>query len=104
MNGCEARLGGCCPLLRERRPPSQPHHPHLLRPTPTPAPPPHQLGTKAGAEEIKSHPFFEGVNFSLIRQQRPPYVPRKAAAPGGNGSAADGGGGGGAKGGGFENF
>lgn len=42
---------------------------------------PPQLGTHAGAEEIKSHPFFEGVNWALLRQQTPPYVPRKAAAP-----------------------
>lgn len=41
---------------------------------------PAQLGTKAGAEEIKSHPFFEGVNWALLRQQKPPYVPRRAAA------------------------
>jgi serine/threonine protein kinase len=39
-----------------------------------------RLGTKAGAEEIKAHPWFEGVNWPLLRQQTPPYVPRKAAA------------------------
>jgi hypothetical protein len=43
--------------------------------------PPAQLGTKAGAEEIKSHPFFEGVNWALLRQVKPPYVPRRASAP-----------------------
>ncbi|KAI8463717.1 MAG: putative blue light receptor [Monoraphidium minutum] len=47
-----------------------------------------RLGTRAGAEEIKAHPFFEGINWALLRQQVPPYVPRKAAAPG----AAPGGG------------
>jgi hypothetical protein len=66
-------------------PPTHPSPPHPRRP---------QLGTKAGAEEIKSHPFFEGVNFALLRRQRPPYVPRSAAAAhGGNGGAGAGPGG-----------
>jgi serine/threonine protein kinase len=42
--------------------------------------PAQRLGTKAGAEEIKKHPWFEGVNWALLRHQQPPYVPRRAAA------------------------
>lgn len=48
-----------------------------------------RLGTKAGAEEIKKHPWFEGVNWALLRHQTPPYVPRKAqqqATAGANGA------------------
>lgn len=37
-----------------------------------------RLGTKAGAEDIKKHPWFEGINWALLRHQIPPYVPRKA--------------------------
>lgn len=29
-----------------------------------------------GAEEIKAHPFFEGVEWSKLRQMRPPYIPK----------------------------
>ncbi|KAL3516856.1 hypothetical protein ACH5RR_023758 [Cinchona calisaya] len=38
--------------------------------------PQHRLGTKRGATEIKQHPFFEGVNWALIRCSTPPEVPR----------------------------
>lgn len=48
-----------------------------------------RLGTRAGAEDIKKHPWFEGVNWALLRHQTPPYVPRpaqqQAAAAAGNG-------------------
>lgn len=48
---------------------------------------------QAGAEEIKKHPWFEGINWALLRHQQPPYVPRKAqqaaaAAAAGNGAKA----------------
>ncbi|RRT50095.1 hypothetical protein B296_00014190 [Ensete ventricosum] len=36
----------------------------------------HRLGMKRGATEIKQHPFFEGVNWALIRCSMPPEVPR----------------------------
>lgn len=42
--------------------------------------PKERLGSMAGAEEIKAHPFFAGVNWALLRQQEAPYVPSKAAA------------------------
>uniref|UniRef100_A0A126WXD7 non-specific serine/threonine protein kinase n=1 Tax=Brachiomonas submarina TaxID=327064 RepID=A0A126WXD7_9CHLO len=36
-----------------------------------------RLGTKTGAEEIKVHPFFKGINWALIRNEAPPYIPRR---------------------------
>lgn len=39
-----------------------------------------RLGTKAGAEEIKAHPFFKGINWALLRNTVPPYVPRVSAS------------------------
>lgn len=38
--------------------------------------PQHRLGVKRGATEIKQHPFFEGVNWALIRCSTPPEVPK----------------------------
>ncbi|KAJ6851444.1 serine/threonine-protein kinase D6PKL2-like [Iris pallida] len=37
--------------------------------------PQHRLGVKRGATEIKQHPFFDGVNWALIRCGTPPEVP-----------------------------
>lgn len=34
-----------------------------------------RLGAK-GADEIKKHPFFKGVDFNRIRSQPPPIVPK----------------------------
>ncbi|KAG9439413.1 hypothetical protein H6P81_019578 [Aristolochia fimbriata] len=34
-----------------------------------------RLGCKRGAAEVKTHPFFKGLNFALIRSCRPPEVP-----------------------------
>ncbi|KAL5973214.1 Serine/threonine-protein kinase d6pkl2 [Asimina triloba] len=42
--------------------------------------PQHRLGVKRGATEIKQHPFFEGVNWALIRCSTPPEVPRPLEA------------------------
>lgn len=42
--------------------------------------PQHRLGVKRGATEIKQHPFFEGVNWALIRCSTPPEVPRPVGA------------------------
>ncbi|GFQ06004.1 serine/threonine-protein kinase agc1-5 [Phtheirospermum japonicum] len=37
---------------------------------------PHKrIAYKRGATEIKQHPFFEGVNWALVRSAMPPYVP-----------------------------
>ncbi|KAH7282792.1 hypothetical protein KP509_35G047600 [Ceratopteris richardii] len=38
--------------------------------------PQHRLAHKKGATEIKQHPFFEGVNWALIRSMSPPQVPK----------------------------
>lgn len=34
-----------------------------------------RLGSKRGAAEVKTHPFFKGLNFALIRSVKPPSVP-----------------------------
>mmetsp|Transcript_31401 Transcript_31401/g.80144 ORF Transcript_31401/g.80144 Transcript_31401/m.80144 type:complete len:717 (-) Transcript_31401:642-2792(-) len=36
-----------------------------------------RLGTRTGAEEIKTHPFFKGINWALLRNEPPPYIPRR---------------------------
>ncbi|KAM7264989.1 hypothetical protein ACFE04_002672 [Oxalis oulophora] len=38
--------------------------------------PQNRLAYKRGATEIKQHPFFEGVNWALIRCATPPEIPR----------------------------
>ncbi|XP_054781303.1 serine/threonine-protein kinase D6PKL2 [Prosopis cineraria] len=35
-----------------------------------------RLGFKRGATEIKQHPFFEGINWALIRSIHPPEIPK----------------------------
>ncbi|XP_055806675.1 serine/threonine-protein kinase D6PKL1 [Solanum dulcamara] len=35
-----------------------------------------RLGYKRGATEIKQHPFFENVNWALIRSTHPPEIPK----------------------------
>ncbi|CAK7338615.1 unnamed protein product [Dovyalis caffra] len=35
-----------------------------------------RLGFKSGATEIKQHPFFENVNWALIRSTHPPEIPK----------------------------
>nr|AML76291.1 putative LOV domain-containing protein [Pteromonas sp. BC-2016] len=36
-----------------------------------------RLGTRTGAEEIKEHAFFKGINWALLRNEAPPYIPRR---------------------------
>uniref|UniRef100_A0A126X3J4 non-specific serine/threonine protein kinase n=2 Tax=Chlamydomonadaceae TaxID=3051 RepID=A0A126X3J4_9CHLO len=43
-----------------------------------------RLGAKAGAEEIKQHAFFRGINWALLRNETPPYVPRRNKPNSGN--------------------
>ena len=39
-----------------------------------------RLGARAGADDIKRHPWFAGVNWALVRSQTPPFVsPNKAS-------------------------
>nr|XP_043621351.1 protein kinase PINOID [Erigeron canadensis] len=35
-----------------------------------------RFGSKRGAADIKTHPFFHGLNFALIRSSTPPFIPR----------------------------
>jgi len=58
-----------------------------------------RLGTRLGAEEIKAHALFADVNWALLRNETPPFIPRRAAP--GAGGGASGGGGGGQQ---FDNF
>ncbi|KAG1453982.1 hypothetical protein G6F56_007432 [Rhizopus delemar] len=37
-----------------------------------------RLGSRAGASEVKSHPFFNSLNFALLRNMKPPIIPSKA--------------------------
>ncbi|KAG1326709.1 putative protein kinase G11A [Cocos nucifera] len=39
--------------------------------------PQHRLAYKRGATEIKQHPFFEGMNWALIRCASPPGIPKR---------------------------
>ncbi len=34
-----------------------------------------RLGHKYGAADIKEHPFFKGINWALIRNEKPPIIP-----------------------------
>ena len=36
-----------------------------------------RLGSRTGAEEIKQHVFFKGINWALLRNEEPPYIPRR---------------------------
>ncbi|KAH0981013.1 hypothetical protein GBA52_008190 [Prunus armeniaca] len=47
---------------------------HLLIKDPT-----RRLGSTMGATAIKHHPFFDGVNWALLRCNRPPNIPRPVA-------------------------
>lgn len=38
--------------------------------------PQHRLAYRRGATEIKQHPFFEGVNWALVRCATPPEIPK----------------------------
>jgi hypothetical protein len=42
--------------------------------------PERRLGCHAGAEDIKGHPFYADINWALLRNTRPPYVPRRGLA------------------------
>ncbi|KAK9714340.1 hypothetical protein RND81_06G087100 [Saponaria officinalis] len=39
-----------------------------------------RLGSVRGAAEVKTHPFFKGLNFALTRQLAPPSVPHPSGA------------------------
>ncbi|KAI8890624.1 Pkinase-domain-containing protein [Backusella circina FSU 941] len=35
----------------------------------------HRLGSRAGASDLKLHPFFKSINFALLRNMKPPIQP-----------------------------
>lgn len=35
-----------------------------------------RLGSRAGASDVKSHSFFKGTNWALLRNQTPPIIPK----------------------------
>ncbi|XP_062217648.1 serine/threonine-protein kinase AGC1-5-like [Phragmites australis] len=37
--------------------------------------PHNRLAYRRGATEVKQHPFFEGVNWALVRSAQPPFIP-----------------------------
>lgn len=37
-----------------------------------------RLGSRAGASDVKSHPFFKTVNWALLRNAAPPIVPQQS--------------------------
>lgn len=37
-----------------------------------------RLGSKRGAEDIKAHPWFKDVEWSMLRNEQPPFVPNAA--------------------------
>ncbi|XP_074309159.1 serine/threonine-protein kinase KIPK2-like [Silene latifolia] len=43
--------------------------------------PENRLGTERGAAEIKQHPFFDGLNWALIRCAVPPELPQSLSYP-----------------------
>lgn len=45
--------------------------------------PQHRLAYKRGATEIKQHPFFQSVNWALIRCATPPDIPKPSPERGG---------------------
>ncbi|KAL8192276.1 hypothetical protein R6Q57_027943 [Mikania cordata] len=40
-----------------------------------------RFGSKRGAADIKTHPFFNGLNFALIRSATPPVIPSQKTMP-----------------------
>lgn len=48
-----------------------------------------RLGSRTGANEIKSHPWFKNLNWAMLRNEPPPYVPRRQSkTPGGSGGGS----------------
>lgn len=39
-----------------------------------------RLGARAGASDVKAHPFFRQTQWALIRHQKPPIIPHQGRA------------------------
>jgi protein-serine/threonine kinase len=39
-----------------------------------------RLGARAGASDVKTHPFFRQTQWALIRHMRPPMIPHQGRA------------------------
>lgn len=39
-----------------------------------------RLGARAGASDVKTHPFFRHTQWALIRHMRPPMIPHQGRA------------------------
>lgn len=62
---------------QQQHSPAHPNH-HM-----TPQEPGKRLGAKAGADEIKRHPWFADINWALVRHKEPPFViPRRSSVGG----------------------
>lgn len=47
-----------------------------------------RLGAAAGADEVKQHPWFASIDWALIRNQNPPYVPGRGSIASDRGGGA----------------
>ena len=36
-----------------------------------------RLGSRAGASDVKAHPFFRSTSWALLRHQKPPIIPHQ---------------------------
>lgn len=39
-----------------------------------------RLGSRAGASDVKNHPFFKPINWALLRHMKPPMIPHQGRA------------------------
>ncbi len=39
-----------------------------------------RLGSRAGASEVKTHPFFKPITWALLRHMKPPMIPHQGRA------------------------
>lgn len=40
-----------------------------------------RLGSFAGAEDIKNHPYYNEISWGLLRNTVPPFVPKESGLP-----------------------
>ena len=39
-----------------------------------------RLGSRAGASDVKNHPFFKPITWALLRHMKPPMIPHQGRA------------------------